>query len=145
LGKCGSDGLYACHSQVTTLPNNLELLLQVLRPESKIDLRKSLTTVGFWTFGQLAQRLAEKHSRAAFVMARTQIVKSKTQFLYDQFVYCEKPSIERFVDLVVDRDIVFEFLMSEKSTAKIRNHGYPWRLSHSGLLDQLFTFQIQLR
>jgi hypothetical protein len=60
-------------------------------------------------------------------------------------VYCTNPSIARFVDLVANRNIVFEFLMTERPPGHVRNHGYPWRLVRAELLDQLFTFQVKLR
>ena len=145
LGKPGDDGLFACYSQVTVTPNNLGLLLEILRANEKIDLHKSADALGYWTFPQLAKRLAEKHSRAAFVTAHVRSTKSKSQFAYKELVYCDRPSIDRFVNLVAARNIVFEFTMSEKPDGKIRNHGYPWRLVRSELLDQLFAFQIKLR
>ena len=145
LGKPGVDGLYACFSQVTVKPNNLGLLLDILSANKKIDLRKHREALGYWSFGQLAKRLAEKHSRAAFVKASVRSTKSKTQYSYEELVYCDKPSIERFVNLVTDRNIVFEFTMSEKPDGKIRNHGYPWRLIRAEFLEQLFAFQIKLR
>lgn len=145
LGKPAADGLFACYSQVTVTPNNLGLLLEILRAKEKIDLRKSTDALDYWTFPQLAKRLAEKHSRAAFVKARVRNTKSKSQFAYEELVYCDRPSIDRFVNLVADRNIVFEFTMSEKPDGKIRNHGYPWRLIRAEFLDQLFAFQIKLR
>lgn len=145
LGKVGDDGLYACYSQVTAAPNNLGLLLDILYESKKIDLCKSNEPLGYWSFAQLAKRLAEKHTRAAFVKARVRNTKAKRQYAYDELVYCDRPSIERFVNLVADRTIVFEFTMSEKPNGSIRNHGYPWRLIHADFLEQLFTFQIKLR
>jgi hypothetical protein len=145
LGRQGDDGLYACYSQVTATPNNLGLLLDVLSQQSKIDLRKNLDALGYWSFRQLESRLAEKHSRTVFVKARNRSTKSKSQYSYEELVYCDKPSIERFVDLVEKRNIVFEFTMSEKSNGTVRNHGYPWRLIRAEFLDQLFAFQIKLR
>lgn len=145
LGRPGDDGLYACYSQVTATPNNLGLLLDILHARQKIDLRKSAEALGYWSFPQLAKRLAEKHSRAAFVKARVRNAKTKSQFAYEELVYCDRPSIERFVNLVADRNIVFEFTMSEKPDGTIRNHGYPWRLIRAEFLDQLFAFQIKLR
>jgi hypothetical protein len=145
LGKLGEDGLYACYSQVTATPNNLGLLLDVLSGNSKIDLRKNADALGYWSFAQLASRLAEKHSRTAFVKAEVQKTKTKTRYSYKELVYCDQPSIERFVDLVEKRNIVFEFTMSEKPNGTVRNHGYPWRLIRAEFLDQLFAFQIKLR
>jgi MvaI/BcnI restriction endonuclease family len=101
--------------------------------------------LGYWPFTRLAERLAEKHSRAAFVKARVRNTNSKSQFAYEELVYCDQPNIERFVNLVADRNIVFEFTMSEKSGGRIRNHGYPWRLIRAEFLEQLFAFQIKLR
>jgi hypothetical protein len=145
LGKSGADGRYACHSQVTTTPNNLGLLLHILNVNKKIDLKKHAEALGFWSFERLDKRLTEKHSRAAFVKAQTRQTKTKTQYSYEEFVYCDRPSIERFVDLVSRKNIVFEFLMSENENTTIRNHGYPWRLTRAEFLNHLFTFQIKLR
>lgn len=145
LGKPSKDGLHTCYSQVTTTPNNLGLMLQVLSADGKIDLQKNADPLGYWSFGQLESRLAEKHSRAAFVKARTRRTKTNMQFFYEELVYCDKPSIQRFVDLVALRNIVFEFAMKEKPNGSVRNHGYPWRLVRAEFLDHLFTFQIKLR
>lgn len=145
LGKPGEDGLHTCYSQVTVTPNNLGLLLDVLSAQSKIDLRKNMNALGYWSFAQLAGRLAEKHSRTVFVKADVRKSKTATRYAYQELVYCDKPSIERFVELVEKRNIVFEFTMSEKANGTVRNHGYPWRLIRAEFLDQLFAFQIKLR
>jgi|SRR3990172_7404335 len=145
IGKLGKDGLYACHSQVTTRSNNLGLKLAIAEADSQIDLRKKSNTLGRWSFETLNQRLQEKHARAVFIKAASRKAASKTQFNYEEIVYCKQPSIERFINLVGDRNIVFEFLMSEKHDGKVRNHGYPWRLVRQEFLGQLFTFQIKLR
>lgn len=145
LGVPGATGLYACYSQLTTSPNNLDLFLDVLHASNRIDLCKAHDAVGFWSFERLAGRLAEKHSRAAFINAKVRKTKSCTQYSYDELVYCDRPSIERFVGLVDDRSIVLEITMSEKPDSPVRNHGYPWRLIRAEFLDQLFAFQIKLR
>jgi hypothetical protein len=145
IGRMGPDGLYACYSQVTTTPNNIGLLLNVSNQSSKIDLLKNTDELGFWSFSQLENRLKEKHSRTAFIKADIRNAKGPAQFSYNELVYCDKPSIGRFMDLVSNRNIVFEFTISEKSNGSIRNHGYPWRLIRSEFLDQLFAFQVKLR
>ena len=143
--KHDKDGLYSCYSQLTVTPNNLGLLLEVLGMENRIDLRKHADALGHWPFSQLEKRLAEKHSRTVFVKASKRATKTRTQYRYEKLVYCDRPSIERFVDLVTQRNIVFEFTLSEKPGGSIRNHGYPWRLNRAEFLEHLFSFQIKLR
>jgi hypothetical protein len=145
LGRRGPDGLYSCHSQVTTLPNNRGLRLEILDMERKIDLRKTADEIGYWAFKSLEQRLKEKHTRAAIIKARSRGKGADAKFLYEEFVYCQQPSIERFVTLVRNRNIVFEFLMNERPDGTVRNHGYPWRLVREEFLDQLYTYQVKLR
>jgi hypothetical protein len=141
----GADGLFACHSQVRTTPNNLGLSLDIVEADRKIDLLKRANALGYWTFDTLEERLREKHSRAVMIKARSRKRKSSSVFHYEELTYLERPSIERFVRLVGNRSIVFEFLMSEKSDGTVRNHGYPWRLVREEFLDQLFSFQVRLR
>jgi hypothetical protein len=143
IGKLTPEGLLACYSQITTKENNLGLLLSVAQERETIDLLKRIESIGFWPFSLLEKRLLEKHSRAAFIKA--DVSKSGTQFKYTELIYCEQPSIEKFVQLVLSNEIVFEFLMSEKANKAVRNHGYPWRLCHEDLLDKLFALKIQLR
>jgi hypothetical protein len=45
----------------------------------------------------------------------------------------------------MQNQLVFEFLMSEKESGQVRNHGYPWRLNSENLLDQLFAVKARLR
>ncbi len=106
---------------------------------------KNADALAHWSYGKLETRLAEKHSRAAFIKAKRRQTKTKMQYSYEELVYCDHPSIERFMELVTHRNIVFEFTMSEKANGSIRNHGYPWRLIRSEFLEQLFSFQIKLR
>jgi hypothetical protein len=145
LGKPGETGLYSCYSQVTTAANNLNLLLEVADEQERINLRKNLNILGYWPFESLESRLLEKHSRAVFIKANVRRTGGGTKYKFEELVYCDRPSIVRFVKLVSLRNIVFEFTMSEKPDGRVRNHGYPWRLTRSELLDHLFTFQIQLR
>jgi hypothetical protein len=145
IGKRGSDGLFTCHSQVTTTANNLGLALVLHPGGANVDLRRRSENLAYWALTALEERIREKHARAAVVKASARTTTAGRQFRYDEFVYCERPTIERFVTLVRNRNIVFEFLMSERADGSVRNHGYPWRLIREELLDQLFAFQIKLR
>lgn len=145
LGQADEQGRYACYSQVTTTANNLGLWLDQTATPGQIDLLKETTRFGYWPFDVLEERLREKHSRAVFVKAKVRTSAAGQRFHYDELIYCERPSIEHFNNLVQSRRIVFEFLMSEKEGGRVRNHGYPWRLAGEEFLSELFTLQLKLR
>lgn len=145
IGSQDATGLHSCYSQVTTTPNNLGLWLGVQPPPEGIHLHKDATQIGLWARERLAERLAEKHTRAVFVAAESRVRPAGTQYKYMELIYCERPDVQRFIDMVGLRRIVFEFTMTERPPGKVRNHGYPWRLADSRLLDQLFALQVKLR
>jgi len=145
LGQQDENCRHSCYSQVTTTPNNLDLWLQVQLPPEGIRLHKDANQIGEWVRERLAARLAQKHSRAAFVTARSRSLASGTQYMYLDLVYCEQPDIQKFMDMVDLRRIVFELTMTERPPGRVRNHGYPWRLVDARDLDRLFATQIKLR
>jgi hypothetical protein len=145
VGSVRPDGTFACYSRVTVEANNLGLHLQVENPTGRVDVRRHIQPIGYWTREMLQGRLAEKHSRAIFVNARSRVSAGVTQYQYRELIYCERPSVDRFLDLVRSRAIAFEFTMTEKANGGVRNHGYPWRLGGLDFLSQLFAFQVRLR
>ena len=145
LGKPDTNKLFRCHSQINTRANNLSLLLDPASEQGLISLRRLDEKVGHWSHALLEKRLIEKHSRAAFVLAEVRQSRTRTSFSYNELIYCEKPSINSFIDLVGQDRIVFEFLMYEKLDGTVRNRGYPWRLVSEALLDQLFSVRVRLR
>lgn len=144
IGQPDENNRYTCYSQVTTTANNLGLLLDQLTTPEQIDLLKGITRFGYWPFEVLEGRLREKHSRTVFIKADVRHTAGKQRFHYKELIYCERPSIQRFNDLVQSKRIVFEFLMSEKA-GKVRNHGYPWRLTGEEFLSELFSLRVKLR
>lgn len=144
FGKQKPNGEWTCNSQVTTAPNNRGAVLSVVEPSERINLMRLRDEHGHWLFSKLEERLREKHSRAAIIKAKARELNGGQQFKYEEFIYCEHPSIDKFIALVRNRNIVFEFLMKEQAGGA-RNRGYPWRLVREEFLDQLYSFQIKLR
>jgi hypothetical protein len=145
IGQADAAGMHSCYSQVTSRTNNLGLRLEVQPPPCGIDLHKGADQLGLWARQRLAERLAMKHSRAVFVKAESRIRNGGIQYHYNELIYCERPDIGRFIDMVDSRHIVFEFAMTERPPGRVRNHGYPWRLVDERQLDQLFAMQVKLR
>jgi len=144
FGRQQANGQWTCNSQITTSANNRGALLSIVEASEKIRLMRVHDEHGYWLFSKLEERLREKHSRAAIIKARVRDSNGSQQFKYDEFIYCERPSIDKFITLVRNRNIVFEFLMKEQASGP-RNRGYPWRLVREEFLDQLYSFQIKLR
>jgi hypothetical protein len=145
IGYLTDEMRYSCHSQLTTLPNNLDLSLLIRDSERRIDLRKSAEILGDWTYNGLEKSLLKKHARTVFVKADVRKTTKTTYFRYDELVYCERPTIQNFVALIESRQLVFEFMLSQKENGSVRNHGYPWRLNREDLLKDLYALRIQLR
>jgi hypothetical protein len=145
IGQVDAAGMHSCYSQVTPRANNLGLRLEVQPPPCGIDLHKGTDRLGLWARQRLAERLAMKHSRAAFVKADSRIRNGSVQYHYNELIYCERTDIGRFIDMVDSRHIVFEYAMTERPPGRVRNHGYPWRLVDERQLDQLFSLQVKLR
>jgi hypothetical protein len=145
IGQPDKHGRYACYSQVTTTANNLGLWLNTVATPDQVEILKGDKRFGYWLHSVLAERLREKHSRAVFVKAEVRKLAGRQRFYYKELVYCERPSIQRFNDLIQDRRVVFEFLMSEKEGKQVRNHGYPWRLTSEEYLSDLFSLRVKLR
>lgn len=144
IGQPDEHGRYTCYSQVTTTVNNIGLSLDQSTTHEQIDLLKGITRFGYWPFQVLEGRLLEKHSRAVFVKAEVRNTTGQQRFHYKELIYCERPSIQRFNDLVRSKRIVFEFLMSEREGV-VRNRGYPWRLTGEEFLSELFSLRVKLR
>jgi DMSO/TMAO reductase YedYZ molybdopterin-dependent catalytic subunit len=145
LDQQDAEDRHSCYSQVTTTANKLALWLGVRLPPEGTHLHKDARQIGVWARERLAERLAEKHSRAVFVTAESRRQSTATQYRYIDLVYCERPDVQRFLDMVDMRRIVFEFTMTERPLGRVRNHGYPWRLVDPRELDQLFAMQMKLR
>ncbi|MDP1593290.1 MAG: MvaI/BcnI family restriction endonuclease [Gallionella sp.] len=145
MGQSDENNRYACYSQVTTTANNIGLSLDQTATPEQIDLLKGITRFGYWPFEVLEERLREKHSRAVFIKADVRSSAGRQRFHYKELIYCERPSIRNFNDLVRSKRIVFEFMMSEKEGGQVRNHGYPWRLTGEDYLSELFSLRVKLR
>src|SRR3546814_19593143 len=118
----------------TTLFRSLWLGVQL--PPEGIHMHEDAEQIGVWARERLAERLAENHSRAVFITAESRRASANTQYQYTELVYCERPDIQKFIDMVDLRRVVFEFTMTERPPGRVRNTGYPWRLMDPGRPDE---------
>lgn len=84
--------------------------------------------VAFWTAETLAKRLAEKHSAAVFVSARTRGAGRDEEFHYQGVLWCREPSPEAFLQLISAGDVMLELRMHLEPDGSVRNHGSAFRV-----------------
>ena len=143
-GYLDKEGRQAWYQSVTSKPNQAGLSLKVDDKRSRVTLIRNHHPIAFWSFDILQKRLDEKHSETVFVAAETNGTGKNEKFHFQTVTYCANPSIERFVQLVEDGDVIVELRMHVKETGAARNHGTAFRVRKHRLKD-LYKTQLHCR
>ncbi len=143
-GYVDDNGRLALYSTVTSRENTHRLALKVDRPKRVVGLFFKGKPVAFWNFDIIQQRLQEKLSETAFVGAKTRGRGASEEFHYDTVLFCRQPSVEAFVDLIEERNVVVEMRMHLRESGSARNHGTAFRIRQNHL-PRLFAVTIQCR
>ncbi len=118
----------AWYQSVTCRENSEGLCLQRDDDHAVLLLLDEADAIACWPYDVLAQRLAEKHKQAVYVGATTQGRGRSERFHYRSVVYCQHPSIDRFLHIVEQGDVIVELRMHVGSNGRARNHGTAFRI-----------------
>ena len=143
-GYVDDEGRHAWYQSVTSTPNKAGLALRVDRDDSQVTFMRRGQPIAVWNFDVLRNRLNEKHSEAVFVAAETKGKGMDEQFHFRTVTYCAAPSLERFLQLIEEGDVIVELRMHVKETGIARNHGTAFRVRKHRLKD-LYRTQIHCR
>ncbi len=143
-GYVDPKGREALYSTVTIETNSHQLGLSIDANESKVWLNFCEERVAYWDFDVLAKRLKEKHSETVFVSAHVRGEGSKEEFHYYGVNWCREPSVDEFVSLIKEGDVVLELRMHVKESGAARNHGSCFRVYQHRIKD-LFKLSHQVR
>jgi len=146
-GYVDKNGRTALYSTVTckTSSHHFQLIVDNSAPEgAKVWLDFKGQHIGFWTAEVLEKRLLEKHSETAFVSAHTKGKGKQEQFHYFGVTWCAEPSIEKFLSLIEQGDVLLELRMHIKESGAARNHGSAFRIQQNRIRD-LYRVVAQVR
>jgi len=125
----------AWYQSVTCRENSEGLCLQRDDTNSLLLLLDEADAIAGWRYDVLAGRLAEKHNQAVFVGAETQGRGKSERFHYTTVEYCRRPSIERFLKIVDQGDVIVELRMHVGTNDRVRNHGTAFRIRKNRIQD----------
>ena len=125
----------AWYQTVTTRENLPGLRLQTDDRATTLLLLHHADAIGQWHYHVIARRLFEKHRSTVFVGAHTRGRGAAEEVHYVRLVWCRSPSVDRFLQLVRDGDILIELRMYAASATRIRNHGTAFRLRRNRIAD----------
>lgn len=143
-GYRDENGRLAMYSTVKTKQNSHGFDFRIDRDAKQLYLRFKDEDIAFWTFKILADRLEEKHNEAVFVSADSRGTGKAEEFHYYGVLWCRKPSIDSFIDLIHDGDVMLELRMHLKENGSVRNHGSAFRIKHN-CIPKLYETTLQLR
>ena len=143
-GYVDPNGRAALYSTVTIETNSHKLGFEIEKEASKLWLTFAGQRVAWWSFDVLKKRLTEKHTETVFVSASVRGEGKQEEFHYQQVLWCRAPSVEKFLKLLAEGDVLLELRMHLKETGSVRNHGSCFRVRKDRLKD-LFRYATVVR
>jgi hypothetical protein len=143
FGYVDTKGHFAWYQSVTYRENSGGLKLQRDDRAESLLLLDDADAIGYWPYAVLEKRLTEKHEQAVFVGAVARGRGASEEFHYRSVVWCQHPSLERFLNIAENGDIVVELRMHIKETGSVRNHGTAFRIRKDRIGDLYESRSVQ--
>lgn len=143
-GYVNDNGRTALYSTVRIEINSHKFAFEVEDNSSKVWLKFDGQRIAYWTREILAKRLKEKHTETVFVSAHTRGKGQEEEFHYYGVTWCREPSVDEFISLLRDGEVMLELRMHLKETGATRNHGSCFRIKQNRIKD-LFKHSVQVR
>ncbi len=83
----------------------------------------------------LEDAVLSKHNETAYISVSLSRLKgNETRCRFDQLLYCQTPSLQRFMRMADDGKVYLDFTLSEKS-GRVKDHGFLWRVPQDAIAD----------
>ena len=83
----------------------------------------------------LEDAVLSKHNETAFISVTVGRLKNgKMGCRFDQLLYCNTPSLLRFMRMADDGNVYLDFTLSEKA-GRVKDHGFLWRVPQDAIGD----------
>lgn len=135
FGYTRASGHPAWYQSVTCRVNDRGLRLHVNRAQQRVELQRRGRMIGHWSFAVLQQRLREKLREVVFVGAEVRGTGADEQFHYTSVTWCRGPSLDGFLTVLEQGDVIVELRMHVKASGGGRNHGTAFRIRPQRLGD----------
>jgi len=143
-GYVDDNGRTALYSTVKIDPNSHKFAFEVEEDRSKVWMTFDGRQIAYWTREILAKRLKEKHTETVFVSAHTRGKGKSEEFHYYGVTWVREPSVDEFIELLEEGEVMLELRMHLKESGSVRNHGSCFRIKQNRIKD-LFKYSTQVR
>ncbi len=143
-GYTDDNGRVALYSTVKVQENSHGFRFEVQPDDASVWLCFRGQRVGSWSRETLGGRLLEKLSETVFVSAHATGRGKNEQFHYYGVLWCQQPSVEKFISLLRRGEVMLELRMHLKDNGSARNHGSAFRIKQNRIKD-LFEVVQQVR
>ncbi len=115
----------ALYTSLSSIPDSLGFQLKV--KYNRIVVSRGGTDLIEYDAEMLEAALLSKHSRSTYIALSSRKIKGRDECRLDSAVYCQWPSIIRFLRLASSGSVFLDFTLSE-SNGKVKDHGFLWRI-----------------
>ena len=143
-GYVDDNGRTALYSTVKIDANSHKFAFEVEDDATKVWLLFDGQRIAFWSREILAGRLKEKHTETVFVSAHTRGKGKSEEFHYYGVTWVREPSVDQFIKLLREGEVMLELRMHLKESGSVRNHGSCFRIKQNRIKD-LFKYSTQVR
>ncbi len=107
----------------------------LLAKKDKIVVNKKQIEVLEYDSSVLENALLTKHNETAYISVSSQRLKNgRIGCRFDQLLYCQTPSILRFLHMTRDGNVYLDLTLSEKE-GRVKDHGFLWRVPQDAIGD----------
>ena len=120
----------------TSFNNTPDSLGFYLNPkENRVVVNKKKVEILEYDGSVLEDTVLSKHNETAYIsVSLSRSEGSETRCRFDQLLYCQTPSLQRFMRMAEDGNVYLDFTLSEKS-GRVKDHGFLWRVPQDAIAD----------
>ncbi|MBV1914827.1 MAG: hypothetical protein KUG72_05535 [Pseudomonadales bacterium] len=123
----------ALYTSFNNTPGSLGFYLNP--KENRVVVNKKKVEILEYDESVLEDAVLSKHNETAYIsVSLSRLEGSETRCRFDQLLYCQTPSLQRFMRMADDGNVYLDFTLSEKS-GRVKDHGFLWRVPQDAIAD----------
>ena len=123
----------ALYTSFNNTPDSLGFYLSP--KENRVVVNKKKVEILEYDGSVLEDAVLSKHNETAYISVSLSHSKdNEIRCRFDQLLYCQTPSLQRFMRMADDGNVYLDFTLSEKS-GRVKDHGFLWRVPQDSIAD----------